>query len=493
VAKPAAAPQPLRGHPTPAAQPAIPAATTPLRPFGPYQLTECVGRGGMAEVYRGRRRGLAGFEKQVVIKTLLPSLARQPRYVRMFTEEARLSAQLLHDNIVRVHDFGFVDGRPFLELEHLTGWNVQQLYERVTARGERIPVAITLALVTAICRGLAHAHSFVDEAGVPRPIVHRDVSPANAMICRDGSIKLLDFGLARLTHGETLRIDSFFGKLAYMSPEQLERRQIDRRADVFGLGAMLHELLVGERLFSGADDRETVERVQQRPIARPSALNPDVPAALDELTLQALRRDPDERFASAREMLAALERVSGAASHPQLLRYLGSVGPEMFATACADCGRPVPCGLSCRACVTQSEAIELYSAEIVVVPEAATPPPLPVPAATSLARAARARQALVACVALLATWTRRARAGARVWTGRGLAGARVWTGRGLDGARTWTRGGRVAARAWAARTQPARARAWSSLRVGWFRLQARWYDLVPGVRRWWAHVRVRRS
>jgi serine/threonine protein kinase len=368
----------------------------PMR-FGPYELTECIGRGGMAEVYRGKRRGVAGFEKQVVIKTILPKLASEPRLVRRFAEEARLSAQLLHDNIVRVHDFGYVGQRPYLELELLTGWNLTQLWQRLSERRERLPVPITLTLMTALCRGLAYAHAFVDERGVQRPIIHRDVSPANAMICRDGSVKLLDFGAAQLTRGETLRIDTFVGKIAYMSPEQVDRSQVDRRADVFGLGVMLHELLVGQRLFAGADDGETLRRVRELPIAPPSRLNPAVPAALDAITLRALTRDPDDRYASATEMLAALERLSGqAAAHPSLLGYLGSIGPEMFATACEDCGRSVPCGRQCTTCKTQADAIELATGELVLLPEPAPTLPPPPPRTRRLRWAALLRLAAVA-------------------------------------------------------------------------------------------------
>ena len=234
--------------------------TMPMR-LGPYLLTECIGTGGMAAVYRGKRRGTAGFETAVVVKVLLPEHRRNHGYVRMFKEEARLSAQLQHNNVVRVHDFGLVAGIPFLEMEDLTGWNLQQVLDALAQRNRRVPLPIALTLASEACRGLAYAHSFVDDKGTRRPIIHRDVSPANVMICRDGSVKLVDFGLARLTSGETLQIETFHGKLAYMSPEQLDRRQLDRRADVFALGVTLHELLTGRRLFGGGNARETLHRL----------------------------------------------------------------------------------------------------------------------------------------------------------------------------------------------------------------------------------------
>jgi serine/threonine protein kinase len=331
------------------------AVQLPMR-FGPYLLTDCLAVGGMAAVYKGKRHGSAGFEKQVVVKTILPHLAKSSRFVRLFEEEARLSAQLLHNNVVRVNDFGIVRGTPFLELEYLCGMNLLELWNTVNDRGERLPVPIALVLASEVCRGLSYAHSFVDEAGRHRPIIHRDVSPANVMICRDGSVKLLDFGLACLTRGETIAIETFQGKIAYMSPEQLDRRQLDRRADVFAFGTLLHELLTGRRLFAASDDGETLRRIQSLLIDPPSALNPAVPSALDVIVLRALMHDPDQRYQSAAEMLAALEELSELeASRKKLLSYLGSVGPDVFTTACDSCGTRLPCGVECRTCKTVAD------------------------------------------------------------------------------------------------------------------------------------------
>jgi serine/threonine protein kinase len=299
-----------------------------FRRLGPYTLVEQLGRGGMAAVYRAKRRGPSGFEKQVVVKTILPELVRNGWFLRRFKHEARLSAGLLHANVVQLIDFGIIDGTPFVELEYLNGIDLKQLWERAH---RPFPVSIALALATEICRGLAYAHNWVDEQGVPRPIIHRDVSPANVMVCRDGAVKLLDFGLACLTRGETLAIDRFEGKLAYMAPEMLERRQLDRRADVFAFGAVLWELLTGRRLFLGNDDAETLRRLQSLPIPAPSSVNPAVPAALDVIVLRALQRDPALRQASAAEVLRALERLADrTSSRGQLLDWLGQSLPDVF-------------------------------------------------------------------------------------------------------------------------------------------------------------------
>jgi serine/threonine-protein kinase len=352
-------------------------ATTSAR-LGPYQLTECIGRGGMAAVYKGKRRGPGGFEKQVVVKTILPSLASKPRFRRMFRDEARLTAQLAHANVVQLLDFGIVEDTPFLELEYLSGCDLRKVWETAIRRTARIPVGVALAIATEVCRGLAYAHAFVDAKGVPRPIIHRDVSPGNVMICMDGSIKLLDFGLACLTHGEALAIDTFQGKIAYMSPEQLDKRTVDRRADVFALGAILHELLTARRLFVGDDDGATVRNIRSMPVPAPSELNREVPGVVDVVVLRALARDPDRRWSSAVELLAALEELGGlCASRKELLAWLGALVPEVFTTACEGCGRRLPMGAACNGCMTTPDGPRVAEPLVVVssqlVPKA--PPP----------------------------------------------------------------------------------------------------------------------
>jgi serine/threonine protein kinase len=346
------------------------------RRFGPYQFTACLGRGGCAVVYQAKRRGWSGFEKPVAVKTILPELARNRRFTRLFREEAKLSAHLLHTNIAQVHDFGMVGDVPFLEMELLTGWNLRQLWQRLAERGERMPPAIALAVVTEACRGLAYAHAFVDEHGVHRPIIHCDISPSNVMIGKDGVVKLLDFGLARLTRGETLNIDTFQGKLAYMSPEQLESKKLDRRADVFAVGVLLHELLSGQRLFAVDDDVGTVRRVRSLQVDPPSALRPGIPAALDAIVLRALARDPSERQPSAVDLLAALDKLSArAASRTQLLSYLGTIAPEIYTTPCESCGQQIANGMLCLDCHTP-----VSMSRSLLLDEPAPPPPRPAPA-----------------------------------------------------------------------------------------------------------------
>ncbi len=357
-------------------------SSAPLpRFFGPYILTECIGSGGTGVVHKAIRRGTSGFEKLVVIKTLLPELAGKPLMMRLFTAEAKISAQLLHTNIVQIHDFGVIERTPFLELEYLPGWNLKELWDRVVDGEQRVPVSIALTLATEACQGLAYAHSFLDQQGVHRKVIHRDVSPANVMVCRDGTVKLLDFGLATVTRGETLSIETFHGKLAYMSPEQLERGQVDRRADVYALGVLLHELLTGKRLFHAATDADTVRRVRALDVEPPSRSNPLVSPALDALVSRALARDPGRRYPSAVELRDALEALRPmAATRRELLAYLGSVAPEVFTTSCCGCGAQLPCGAECTRCHPEpTPALAPVSLPPPVPTGIAPPPPLPPP------------------------------------------------------------------------------------------------------------------
>lgn len=359
------------------------------RRFGPYLLAECLGAGGMAAVYKGKRRHVSGHETPVVVKALLPEHRRNARFIRLFRDEARLTSQLAHANVVRVHDFGAVGDTPYLEMEDLSGWNLEQVWSTLAARGQRLPVSIALTIISDACRGLAYVHSFVDDAGIRRPIIHRDVSPANVMICRDGAVKLVDFGLAKLTRGETLKIDTFLGKLAYMSPEQLDRHQLDRRADVFALGVTLYELLTGRRLFAGANDVDTLQRLQKLVVEPPSRLNPEVPAALDVVVLRAIHRDPDERYPSAAEMMAALDALAlPLATRAQLLSYLGTLAPDVFAHACDECGAKIAWGEECASCTTKvDDAVPVDEAAIfdgnepIPLTALVASPPSPSPAA----------------------------------------------------------------------------------------------------------------
>jgi hypothetical protein len=292
-------------------------------PFARYRLIERIGRGGMATVYRAELPGPGGFARDVVVKLMLPQHADNPAFVEMFMNEAKLASRLVHPNIVQVHELGIVDGTVFIAMEYIDGIDLAELLVELTRRRERLPIEAACFIVRELCDALAYAHSATDAQGKPVHLVHRDVSPANVMIGRDGSVKLLDFGIATLLHeGATARTHtgSLKGKYGYMSPEQAAGKPIDHRIDIFAAGIVLHELLTGRRLFQGETELETLRRVADCDVPRPSELNREVPLALDAIVLQALARDPAERFATAQAMCDAIDELDLTGAVPRLMR-----------------------------------------------------------------------------------------------------------------------------------------------------------------------------
>ena len=344
------------------------ASDSPIQ-FGPYLLTECVGQGGMAVVYKATRHGPNGFTKTVVVKAMLPALTGQREFVAMFSGEARLMAQLAHPNIVQVHDFGVVDGIPYLAMEYLPGRNLSQLRAAVAARGQRMPVGCVLAIARDVCHGLGYAHDFTDSDGKKRQIIHRDVSPSNVMVCRDGSVKLLDFGVAKIVGEFDYDVtQSFKGKFAYMSPEQVTHQPIDRRVDVFAAGIVIHELLTGKRLFAAPSELETLQRVSAAQVVAPSVDNPEVPRALDAIVKKALARDPRLRYASGAQLAEALEALDALTwSRRRVAAYVAELFANDFMVVCDVCGKQVLPGDNCSECGTAAPATD---APLAVDPDA---------------------------------------------------------------------------------------------------------------------------
>jgi len=275
--------------------------------FGKYELLDRLGRGGMADVWRARIAGPQGFQRTLVLKRILPHLITDAKARQLFEREARVVSRLSHAGIVQVYEFGEIQGEYYLAMEYVEGRDVSAI---IRAGGASAPIA---ALVCRdVCRALGYAHALRDEDGKPLRILHRDVSPSNIIVSYDGSVKLLDFGIAKAfadprdkrTVKGTIR-----GKFGYIAPEVIEGIDPDARADLFSVGVVLHETLSGKRLFRGASDLETLSLVRRSEIPRPSALNPHVPAALDEICMRALARQRDERYSSGDEMADALDEV----------------------------------------------------------------------------------------------------------------------------------------------------------------------------------------
>jgi serine/threonine-protein kinase len=284
--------------------------TTPEE-FGPYVVYERLGVGGMATVHRAKKRGIAGFERGVALKRMLPHLAEDAEFINSFVREAKLASLLVHPNIAQIYDFGRVGSVYFIAMEHVDGFDVRKMLRYSNRHKEPLPLNVVMSILCELCDALEYAHTFVDEHGQPQGIVHRDVSPSNLIVAQSGHLKVIDFGIAkanvRQLHTESGRVK---GKLGYMSPEAVTGRAFGPVSDVFSAGVVAHELLTAHPLFSAKTDYDTLIRIHEAEIPPPSRRNPGVPQALDEVVLAALARDPDRRLQTAGAFREALEYVA---------------------------------------------------------------------------------------------------------------------------------------------------------------------------------------
>ncbi len=280
-----------------------------MRQLGRYLLERRIAVGGMAEVFLARRRGPADFEKEVVIKCILPFRAEDERLIEMFLNEARLAAQLTHPNIVQIYELGREEGIYFIAMEYIPGLSLAQVRDITAALGTPLPYHYAARIVANVCAGLQYAHSFRDAAGRDVGIVHRDVSPENTIVGRNGAVKTIDFGIAKAqTHRSQTDDGSLKGKWSYMSPEQISQQELDGRSDLFSLGIVLFELVTGRHPFLAEANLDALMAILHDEPKRPTALRPDMPAELERILLRALEKDRDERYQSGREMQRDLER-----------------------------------------------------------------------------------------------------------------------------------------------------------------------------------------
>ena len=300
-----------------------PAASAPPRPeprrepfwrddtFGPYKLLDRVAVGGMAEVFKAKRTGVEGFEKVVAIKRILPHLSDNKEFVDMFVDEAKMVAGLTHPNIVQIFDLGKIDGSYYIAMEYVHGRDLRTIQKRAREKGLRMPLDLSLRVVSQVCAALDYAHRKKDERGRPLEIVHRDVCPQNILISFEGEVKLVDFGIAKAaTKASITDRGALRGKVLYMSPEQAWGRPIDRRSDVFSLGIVLYELVTDTKPFlSGGTEVSILELVRQCVVTPPREINGRVPEALDRVIMKALAREPDDRYEDAGQMQRGLERI----------------------------------------------------------------------------------------------------------------------------------------------------------------------------------------
>lgn len=273
-----------------------------------FRIIRRLGVGGMAEVFLAQARGIESFEKAVVLKRILPHLAAEGRFIRMFLEEARLAATLHHLNIAQVFEIGRTDDTYFYTMEYIDGVDLAALLRVVRARSMQVPLEAAVAIAIGVAAGLHYAHEKQDPAGRPLGLVHRDVSPSNVMVARDGGVKLLDFGIAKAADSRLdTRPGEIKGKVPYMSPEQCRCEPVDRRTDVFSLGLVLYELTTGERLLAGSSDAEVLRVLDRDALPLAPLERAGYPPELRAIVLRALQKDPAERYATARELQLDLE------------------------------------------------------------------------------------------------------------------------------------------------------------------------------------------
>ena len=264
----------------------------------------------MAEVFKAKRTGVEGFEKIVALKRILPHLSDNKEFLDMFVDEAKMVAGLAHPNIVQIFDLGRIEKSYYIAMEYVHGRDLRTIMKRAREKGLRMPLDLSLRVVSQVCAALEYAHRKKDERGRPMEIVHRDVSPQNILISFEGEVKLVDFGIAKAaTKASNTDRGALRGKLLYMSPEQAWGRPIDRRSDVFSLGIVLYEMVTETKPFVGAGTELTIlELVRQCVITPAREINPRVPEALDRVIMKALAREPDERYQDAGQMQRGLER-----------------------------------------------------------------------------------------------------------------------------------------------------------------------------------------
>lgn len=274
--------------------------------FGRYLLTQRLAVGGMAEIFVAKIIGAMGFEKQVVIKRILPQLASDAEFLRMFVNEAKLVCNLEHPNIVQVIELGELSGQYFIAMEYVNGIDARQMWRTLAKRKQRLPGVLALFVVSEMLKGLDYAHRAQNAANEVIGVVHRDVSPSNILLSYRGDVKIGDFGIALVQQESRTQAGVLKGKYGYMSPEQVAGLRVDHRSDIFSAGIVLAELVLGRRLFLGRSDFDTLDRVMNVRLAVLQRYEHAIPAEITRIIRRALQRDPEDRFQSARQFHDAI-------------------------------------------------------------------------------------------------------------------------------------------------------------------------------------------
>ncbi|MGZ8867740.1 MAG: TonB family protein [Thermoanaerobaculia bacterium] len=299
---------PIPAEPVPPAK-EEPEPTDGVR-FGQYVLLEKIATGGMAEVWKARKRGEEGFQKIVAIKKILPHLSDNQEFIEMFIDEAKLAAQLNHNNIIHIYDLGKIGSSYYLAMEYVDGNDLKTLIKRGQDKDHPLGVELGLFIASRLAAALDYAHRKRDFSQVEMGLVHRDVSPQNVLISQDGDVKLCDFGIAKAaSKASHTQAGALKGKLQYMSPEQASGKNIDRRSDIFAVAAVLFEMLTGRKLFSGESEMSILEQVREARVTPPSQWNDEVTPEIDAIVAKGLQKNPDDRYQTAAEMAKDIEAV----------------------------------------------------------------------------------------------------------------------------------------------------------------------------------------
>lgn len=359
----------------------------PGEQFGKYLLVGEMAVGGMAELFLAVHTGLEGFVKVVALKRILPHLTKSQEFLRMFLDEARLAARLDHPNIVRIYELGEHAGSYFMAMEYLPGEDLARVLKRCRRLAQAIPVDVAIALAAEVCEGLHSAHELTDTMGRALHLVHRDINPSNIILTYHGAVKIVDFGVAKASNNTSKTVAGMIkGKLAYMPPEQIVGGDVDRRADVFAIGAVLWECLVGQPLFGRESEPATINAVMTHVVQPPSELRPDVPPELDQIVMRALARDPLHRYVTSEEMhgdLAALLASRSRTSGRQLAKWLEAIfgTPRAEAKRAIAQGRTLSQNISAvmRLHITDVQALNDLHASLraEVTPSGVSAPPVP--------------------------------------------------------------------------------------------------------------------
>lgn len=291
--------------------------------FGKYVLLERVSVGGMAEVHRVRPLNAPNFKRFLALKRILPNLAEDEEFIAMFVDEAKIAVQLHHRQVCQIYELGQLNDSFYIVMEYIAGKNLLQMMQRFRAQKKIMSVTQAAFIVQRVCEGLDYAHRKLGEDGSPLNIIHRDISPQNILVSYDGEVKVIDFGIARAaSKNKQTQVGVLKGKFGYMSPEQANGEDVDRRSDIFAVGALLWEMLTARRLFQGDSDFATLEKVRSETIQPPSARNKRVPPELDRIVARALDRDRTTRYQWAGEMADELRAFLATVTPPYTDRTL---------------------------------------------------------------------------------------------------------------------------------------------------------------------------